>query len=49
MKTIREIPDALFRRVQSVAAERGIPLRECVTEAVKDELAANARAAGSPG
>ena len=39
MKTTLEIPDAVFRRAKSVAAERGIPLREFVTEAVKDKLA----------
>ena len=38
MKTTLEIPDALFRRAKSVAAERGIPLREFVTEAVRDKL-----------
>ncbi|HEY6273742.1 MAG TPA: hypothetical protein VIX19_17320 [Terriglobales bacterium] len=39
MKTTLEIPDALFRRAKSAAAERGIPLREFVTEAVKEKLA----------
>ena len=39
MKTTLEIPDAIFRRAKSVAAARGIPLREFVTEAVKDKLA----------
>jgi hypothetical protein len=39
MKTTLEIPDAIFRRAKSAAAERGIPLREFVTEAVKDKLA----------
>ena len=38
MKTTLEIPDAIFRRAKSVAASRGIPLREFVTEAVKDKL-----------
>jgi len=38
MKTTLEIPDAIFRRAKSVAAERGIPLREFVTEAVKEKL-----------
>jgi hypothetical protein len=32
MKTTLEIPDFLFRRAKSVAAERGIPLRQFVTE-----------------
>jgi len=48
MKTTLEIPDALFRRAKSVAAERGIPFREFVTEAVRDKLAGNARAGGKP-
>ena len=39
MKTTLEIPDSIFRRAKSAAAERGIPLREFVTEAVKDKLA----------
>ena len=39
MKTTLEIPDAIFRRAKSIAAERGIPLRELVTEAVKEKLA----------
>jgi len=38
MKTTLEIPDALFRRAESKAAEQGIPLRELVTEAVEDKL-----------
>lgn len=48
MKTTLEIPDAVFRRAKSVAADRGIPLREFVTEAVKEKLAAEARAAEKP-
>jgi len=43
-----EIPDAIHRRAKTVAAERGIPLREFVTEAVKDKLAADARAGEKP-
>jgi hypothetical protein len=42
MKTTLEIPDTIFRRAKSAAAERGIPLREFVTQAVKDKLAASA-------
>ncbi|HEX3738660.1 MAG TPA: hypothetical protein VHV29_02940 [Terriglobales bacterium] len=38
MKTTLEIPDLVFRRAKSVAAERGIPLRQFVTEAVQDKL-----------
>jgi hypothetical protein len=38
VKTTLEIPDSLFRRAKSVAAERGIPLRQLVTEAVQEKL-----------
>ena len=38
MKTTLEIPDAIFRRAKSLAAERGIPFRQLVTEAVQDKL-----------
>ena len=48
MKTTLEIPDPVFRRAKSVAAARGIPLREFVTEAVKDKLAAEARPGEKP-
>jgi hypothetical protein len=43
MKTTLEIPDNLFRQAKSAAAGRGIPLREFVTEAVKDTLVADAK------
>lgn len=32
MKITLEIPDLIFRRAKSAAADRGIPLREFVTE-----------------
>ena len=38
MKTTLEIPDVVFRRAKSAAAQRGIPLRQFVTEAVQDKL-----------
>jgi hypothetical protein len=38
MKTTLEIPDFVFRRAKAVAAERGIPLRQLVTEAVQEKL-----------
>jgi hypothetical protein len=38
MKTTLEIPDALFRRAKSAAAERGVPLRELITEALAERL-----------
>jgi PIN domain len=40
MKTTLEIPDALFRRAQSAAVEKGISLRELVSEALAEKLCA---------
>jgi hypothetical protein len=40
VKTTLEIPDPIFRRAKSVAAQRGIPLRAFVTEAVVEKLEA---------
>ena len=48
MKTTLEIPNSVFRRAKSVAAARGIPLREFVTEAVKEKLATEAQAGERP-
>jgi hypothetical protein len=48
MKTTLEIPDVIFRRAKSAAAERGIPLREFVTEAVQEKLAGNAKTGEKP-
>ena len=48
MKTTLEIPDAVFRRAKSAPAERGVPLRAFVTEAVRDKLAAHGRPAEKP-
>lgn len=48
MKTTLEIPNQIFRRAKSVAASRGIPLRELVTEAVRQKLDAEAATAGRP-
>jgi len=39
VKTTLEIPDPVFRRAKARAAERGIPLRQFVTEAVEEKLA----------
>jgi hypothetical protein len=41
VKTTIEIPDALFRRAKSAAAERGIPLRSLISEALAEKLRAN--------
>lgn len=38
MKTTLEIPDTIFRRAKSRAAEQGIPLRQFITEAVEVKL-----------
>lgn len=38
MKTTLEIPDPVFRKAKAKAAERGIPLRQFVTEAVEEKL-----------
>jgi hypothetical protein len=43
VKTTLEIPDIIFRRAKSAAANRGIPLREFVTEAVREKPVADAR------
>jgi hypothetical protein len=48
MKTTLEIPDTVFRRAKAKAAERGIPFREFITEAVKDKLASDAKASEKP-
>jgi hypothetical protein len=40
MKTTLEIPDALFRKAKSAAAEQGIPLRALVSEALAEKLSA---------
>jgi hypothetical protein len=40
MKTTLEIPDTVFRKAKAKAAEKGIPLRQFVTEAVEEKLRA---------
>jgi hypothetical protein len=39
VKTTLEIPDRLFRRAKSRAAERGQSLKDLVTEALQEKLA----------
>ena len=41
VKTTVEIPDQLFRKVKSVAAERDQSLKEFLTEALQEKLAPN--------
>ncbi len=48
MKTTLEIPDRIFRRAKSVAAQRGIPLRAFVTEAVTEKLEATVKREEKP-
>ena len=48
MKTTLEIPDKVFRKAKARAAERGIPLRQFVTEAVEEKLAAPMPAGDKP-
>lgn len=48
MKTTLEIPDPVFRRAKSVAAQRGIPLRAFVTEAVEEKLATTSQKGKKP-
>ncbi len=38
VKTTIELPDALFRQAKSMAAQRGIPLRVFVSEALSEKL-----------
>ncbi len=48
MKTTLDIPDPIFRRAKSVAAQRGIPLRAFVTEAVTEKLEASLKREEKP-
>ena len=47
MKTTLEVPDALFRRVKSRAAERGQSLKQFVTAALQEKLADRSTRAGA--
>ncbi len=48
MKTTLDIPDALFRKAKSKAAERGQSLKALVTEALQEKLAARLGHAKTP-
>jgi hypothetical protein len=48
VKTTLEIPDPIFRRAKSVAAQRGIPPRAFVTEAVTEKLEARLKREEKP-
>ena len=48
MKTTLEIPDSVFRRAKSKAAEQGVALRQFVTDAVEEKLKAAPKAGQRP-
>jgi len=48
MKTTLEIPDAIFRRAKAAAAERGIPFRALVSEALANQLRAQSNTDNKP-
>lgn len=41
VKTTVEIPDPLFRKAKATAAQRGQSLKQLITEALQEKLAAN--------
>jgi hypothetical protein len=48
MKTTLEIPGPIFRRAKANAAERGVPLRQFVTETVAEKLRMKSSAQAEP-
>jgi hypothetical protein len=48
VKTTLEIPDSVFRQAKARAAERGIPLRQFITEAIEEKIANAAAVAEKP-
>ena len=48
MKTTLEIPDRIFRRAKAEAAQKGIPLRQFVSEAVEEKIRAGSTAGDKP-
>src|SRR5271154_5559163 len=44
VKTTVEMPDALFRKAKATAAERGVPLKDLFTDAVREHLQRGASA-----
>jgi len=41
VKTTVELPDALFRKAKATAAERGVPLKELMSDAIREHLRRN--------
>jgi hypothetical protein len=48
VKATLEIPDSVFRKAKAKAAERGVPLRQFVTEAVEEKLNAGSPSGAKP-
>jgi hypothetical protein len=48
VKTTLEMPDSIFRKAKAKAAERGIPLRQFVTEAVAAKIEATEKLPEKP-
>lgn len=48
MKTTLEIPDPTFRKANATAGALGIPLRECITQAVEEKLSLGGQRQGKP-
>ena len=46
VKTTLELPNALFRKVKATAAQQGRTMKEFVTEALTEKLAAKGKAQG---
>ncbi|MGC2321927.1 MAG: hypothetical protein WA463_04775 [Terriglobales bacterium] len=46
MKTTLEIPDAIFHRAKARAAKQRVPLREFISQAVAEKLAAKSAPGG---
>jgi hypothetical protein len=48
MKTTLEIPDTVFRRAKTRAAQRGISFRQFVTDAVREKLITESAGTAKP-
>jgi len=48
MKTTLDIPDPVFRRAKAQATQRGIRLRQFVSEAVQEKIRADSRVKEKP-
>jgi hypothetical protein len=48
VKTTLEIPDQIFRRAKASAGALGIPLREFITQAVKEKLSNRGKPGSKP-